>query len=99
MTEALPNLLPALPEIILAIGALALLMIGVFSGEQSTGMVNGLAVALIVIALVAMLLLTPNGITFSGGFVQDSFARLMKFLTLVGSGVSIVMSAGYARKE
>ncbi len=48
MTEAVPNLFPALPEIVLAIGALALLMIGVFSGAGATRVVNTLAVLLLV---------------------------------------------------
>ncbi|HEX2147098.1 MAG TPA: NADH-quinone oxidoreductase subunit N, partial [Pseudorhizobium sp.] len=38
----------AMPEIILAVGALALLMIGVFSGDRSAPTVTGLAVALII---------------------------------------------------
>jgi NADH-quinone oxidoreductase subunit N len=99
MTEAVPNLLPALPEIVLAIGALALLMIGVFSGARATGIVNTLSVLLLVVVLAALLLFTPDGATFSGGFVLDPFARLLKVLVLIGSGVAIILSAGYARKE
>jgi NADH-quinone oxidoreductase subunit N len=99
MIDAVPDLLPALPELIMAVGALALLMIGVFIGERSTGTINLLSVVLIVITAAALLFITPNGATFSGAFVLDPFARLMKFLTLLGSGVAIVMSAGYARKE
>jgi NADH-quinone oxidoreductase subunit N len=99
MTDAVPNLLPALPELIMAAGALALLVIGVFSGERSTGTISLLSVILIVIAAAALLFIAPNGATFSGAFVLDPFARLMKFLTLLGSGVAIVMSAGHARKE
>ena len=38
------------PELILAVGALVLLMIGVFSGEKSTGMVTGLAVGVLIVA-------------------------------------------------
>ena len=39
MNEALdlPALAPALPEIVLALGALVLLMIGAYRGEQATG--------------------------------------------------------------
>jgi NADH-quinone oxidoreductase subunit N len=99
MTGTLPNLLPALPELIVAVGALALLMIGVFGGDRSVGTVNLLSVLLIALAAAVLLLMTPDGATFSGAFVLDPFARLMKFLTLLGSGVAIVMSAGYARKE
>ncbi len=39
----------ATPELILAVGALALLMIGVFSGDKSTTTVTGLAVALLLV--------------------------------------------------
>jgi NADH-quinone oxidoreductase subunit N len=99
MTDALPNLLPALPELIVAVGALALLMIGVFGGERSMRTINILSVLLIVVAAAVLLFFSPGGTTFSGAFVLDPFARLMKFLTLLGSGVAIVMSAGFARKE
>jgi NADH-quinone oxidoreductase subunit N len=94
-----PDLLPALPELIMAAGALALLMIGVFGGERSTGTINVLSVLLIAVAAVVLLFIAPEGTTFSGAFVLDPFARLTKFLALLGSGVAIVMSAGYARKE
>ena len=47
-----PDLLPALPEILLAIGALALLMYGAFAGEKSIGAVTWGAVALLLVALV-----------------------------------------------
>ena len=33
-TARIPALLPALPEIVLAVGAMALLMVGAFRGEQ-----------------------------------------------------------------
>ena len=42
--------LPALPEIMLAVGALVLLMIGAFGGERATALVTALSVALLVVA-------------------------------------------------
>ncbi len=39
------NLTPALPEIVLACAAMALLLLGVFRGEGSTRLVSWLAVA------------------------------------------------------
>ena len=36
----------ALPEIVLAVGALVLLMIGAFGGERSTPLVTGLSIAI-----------------------------------------------------
>ena len=35
----LPDLMPAMPEILLALGALVLLLIGVFAGERAAGAV------------------------------------------------------------
>jgi len=93
------DLLPALPEIILAVGALALLMVGVFGDEQAVSPVTSASVALIVVAGVAVILVPSDGLAFSGAFVLDPFARFMKVLALVGSGVAIVMSTGYARAQ
>lgn len=92
-------ILPALPEIILALGALALLMIGVFGGDRAMPVVTGLSVALIVVAAIVLLLIPAGGTTFSGSFILDPFARFMKVVTLVGSGVAIAMSVGYARAQ
>jgi len=42
------QLLPVLPEIVLAAGAMVLLMIGAYRGVQATGLVTGLSVCLLV---------------------------------------------------
>jgi NADH-quinone oxidoreductase subunit N len=89
----------AMPELILAVAAMVLLMIGVFSGERGNRLVNGLAVAVFIAVGAWMLLFTGDGLAFSGTFVSDPFARLMKLLTLIGSGVTLVMSVGFAREE
>jgi NADH-quinone oxidoreductase subunit N len=89
----------AAPELILAVGALVLLMVGVFSGERSSGTVTGLAVALIFGAGAWMLFFGHDGTGFGGSFVADPFGRFMKMLTLIGSLVTLVMSVGFARAE
>jgi NADH-quinone oxidoreductase subunit N len=93
------SLLPALPEVILALGALVLLMIGAFGGDKATPVVTGLSVALLVVAAAVLLFAPSQGVTFAGAFVLDPFARLMKIVTLIGSGVAIAMSVGYARAQ
>ena len=45
MTDLATSLSLATPELIVAVGAIALLMFGVFSGPRSTSTINGLAVA------------------------------------------------------
>ncbi|MAA98731.1 MAG: NADH-quinone oxidoreductase subunit NuoN [Stappia sp.] len=99
----LPDLAPALSELMLAAGALALLMLGVFGGRRITPYVTALAVALLAVAALPLLLPAEFGIvagtTFHGAFVLDGFARYMKLLTLLGSGFAIAMSVAFARNE
>ena len=102
MNEAaqLPAFLPALPEIVLVLGAMALLMLGVFRGEGSARAVNWIAIMLL--AIVAMLVVWPpveRVVTFGGSFVVDDFARFMKILALIGSGAAIAMSLDFFAAE
>ncbi len=88
-----PALLPALPEILLAIGALVLLMYGVFAGEKSIGAVTGGAVVLVVVVILAILAGPKEATTFGGAWIVDPFARFMKVLALIGSAVAIILSS------
>ncbi len=95
-----PALLPALPEIILAVGAMALLMLGVFTGEKSLRTVSMLAVVLLLGAAVAVLPgYNDTVVTFGGMFVSDSFGSFCKILILIGSAVSIIISVDYLERE
>ncbi len=74
MNEALqlPYLVPVLPEIVLAVGAMLLLMIGAYGGEQSTGAVSGLAVILLIVAGVLVAAMPAEKVvTFGGSFIVD----------------------------
>jgi NADH-quinone oxidoreductase subunit N len=86
-------LLPALPEIVLACGAMALLMLGAFRGEKATGLVIALAFGLLV-AVAALVVWLPGGkqATFGGGFVLDAYARFLKVLALTGSAVALLLA-------
>ncbi|HEX2725428.1 MAG TPA: NADH-quinone oxidoreductase subunit NuoN, partial [Beijerinckiaceae bacterium] len=91
---------PALPEIILAIGALILILVGAYRGERSTPLVNAGALALLVVALGAVFMLPEGRVTtFGGSFVVDGFAKFMKALTLIASASAIVMSTDFLRRE
>src|SRR5215207_8112613 len=101
-TFVLNDLLPVFPVILLAIGAMALLMFGAFSGEHSGRAINWLSILLLVIAG-AVVVWLPEGplVTFGGSFVVDQFARFLKLLALTGSATAILMSMDYfaARRE
>jgi len=96
----LPALLPLLPEIVLGVGALALLMAGVYRGERSARAIDGASIALLAAAGLFLLLL-PAGklVSFGGSFVVDDFARFLKILALVGSAAAIAMSLDYEKRE
>ncbi|MEK1851241.1 MAG: NADH-quinone oxidoreductase subunit NuoN [Phyllobacterium sp.] len=93
------NLTLMAPELLITVGALALLMIGAFSGERANALVTGLAVALLLAALALVVLFPQDGHVFGRAFVSDPFSRFMKVLTLVGSVVTLVMSTGFAKAE
>ena len=93
---AVPDFLPALPEIALAVASMVLLVIGVFRGEASTRLVSWLAVLVLIgILVLAARLGIDRRIGFYGMFVTDAFALFMKALVLIGSAVSIVMAMRY----
>ncbi|MFN3075517.1 MAG: NADH-quinone oxidoreductase subunit NuoN [Alphaproteobacteria bacterium] len=96
----MPSLVPALPEILLAVAAMALLMVGVFRQEEGTNFIGGLAVlALAGVGLVEMGLAGPRRVTFNGMFVVDEFAVFVKCLILLASALSVVLSLSWLRRE
>jgi NADH:ubiquinone oxidoreductase subunit 2 (subunit N) len=90
------QLLPVLPELVLAAGAMVLLMLGAYRGSQTTGLITGLAVCLLVI-VGALELLLPAGklTTFGGSFIVDDFARFLKILALIGSAATLILSTEF----
>lgn len=99
---ALPSLLPALPEIVLALGALLMLLIGSIKGQsaQTQRVVDSLAIALLLIAL-ALVLGQDNAkiLTFERAFVSDGFSRFMKVLTLAGSIMAILLAMDFMKRR
>lgn len=96
----LPAFGPALPEIILAVGALLLVLVGVFSKRRAFCNVTGGALVFLAIALVAVLLAPSERVeTFGGAFVSDAFSRFMKALSLIGSIAALVMSGDFMRRN
>src|ERR1700742_1033630 len=87
------QLLPVLPELVLAAGAMVLLMIGAYRGQQTTALVTTLAICLLIVAGVLELALPAGKLTtFGGSFIVDSFARFLKVLALIGSAVTLILS-------
>jgi NADH-quinone oxidoreductase subunit N len=97
----LPSLIPLLPEFVLGLGAMALLLVGVYRPAAATvRFIDGAAIVLLALAGVILAVL-PAGklVTFGGSFIVDEFARFLKILALLGSAAAIAMSIDYARRE
>jgi NADH-quinone oxidoreductase subunit N len=96
----LQGLVPMLPEIVLALGAMLLLLIGVVLGERSAGFVNAVSV-LLLIAVAVLVVGLPAGrhTLFDDSLVVDDFARFLKVLALTGTAGALLLSRDYLRAE
>jgi NADH-quinone oxidoreductase subunit N len=98
MNEVLQGSYPVLPETILAVGAMAILMIGAYRDNRFTNMAMILAVAFLVIA--GLLIVNPAAdkmTGFGGSFVVDGFARFLKVVTVIGSIGALVLSGDFLK--
>lgn len=98
MSGVLANWALSLPELVMAVGAMALLMLGVFAKKEATQRLNVLAIILMAGALV-LVTQSGNGTAFNGLFIGDDFARVMKLLILIGSIAAIIMARPYLKNE
>ncbi len=101
MTSLAFDLAHSLPEIVLALGALTLLMLGAFWADKRDWIITECAV--IVMGLAFLSIFYPLGdraVIWDQAFVDDSFGRFMKALVLIGSITTLVVSREYmARKQ
>ena len=90
---------PAVPEIVLACLAMALLMAGVFGLERGR-IVSWLCVVSLAITLLLVLTGGTDRVVGLGGlFVTGAFAVYVKVLVLIGSALAIVMSLTFNERE
>ena len=94
------DLSPVMPEVVLACGAMLMLMAGVFMRVGSSRVVNSWCVLVLIVAAIA-LIMTPQGrlVSFGGSFVLDDFARFLKMLTLIGSAGALILSLDWLAIE
>jgi NADH-quinone oxidoreductase subunit N len=92
------NLEIALPEIVLATGAMALLMLGVFTRRERGEFILWLAVLLLAAAGIFVAAGTGTATLFADSFIVDPFARMLKLLTLIGAAVALLRSIDYWRE-
>ena len=101
MIADLPNLAPAMPEIILAIGTMVLLMFGVFKGKDAFAPTNRLAMLLLFVVGIFMLTQVSGDrqVTFGNMFVSDGFAIFTKTLVLIAAIASLFLANQYLKDK
>ena len=94
------DLIPALPEVIMALAALGLLMVGVFTRGDSTRTVTSLVILTMIVAMLTTWSLGGEKLTaFGTMFVLDGFAVFAKVLILTASAFTAAMSMSYLERE
>lgn len=93
------ELMVILPELILALGAVAALMYGVFRGNGSTGQLINLSVGLLIVVLALVLLGdSTQAYIFADMFVSNGFTQFMKVLILGGAAAVLAMTGPYLER-
>ena len=91
-----------LPEILLAVYALAALMFGVYGGKDKLAGLLTWATAGLFVALALLIALRAGAgdVAFGGMFVDDAFARFAKVVILISAAGVLVMAQDYmARRD
>ena len=96
---SLGALAPAFPELLLAVGAVVLLMVGVFFRKDRPAIISTGAVLLLVAVMLVVMLHPADGLVFNGAFIDDEFARFMKVLVLAGSAFALILTHSSAREN
>ncbi len=96
----MPNLLPALPEIFMALAAMGLLVAGVFQKGDPTRGIAWLGVGVMAVAALIVWGQDAGRVTTIGGlFVIDGFAGFVKIMILLASALALIMSLTYLERE
>ncbi len=86
------------PELILAIGSMAALMIGAVRGDKESRLVSALMVLLMFLAG-CVVVVGPADTAFHGAFVVDAFSRFAKILILGSAALCIIMAQNFFEAE
>lgn len=92
------DLLSVVPELILAVGAMALLLIGAIRGEGSAGLISVLSV-LLMAAATWFAITGGDSAAFHGAFGVDSFTRFTKPVVLISSMACVLMAQHFFMLE
>ena len=90
-----------LPEIVLALFAMAALMFGVFTSKDKVAPQILWATSAVMLGLAIWIAMSPAGvnIAFNGAFIDDSFARFSKVVILLSAAAILLMGQDYMQQR
>lgn len=89
-----------LPEVILAVSAMALLMLGTYGGgDKQAVLINWLVAGLLFVLGLWIMLDPSEGEAFNGAFIADGFAQYTKVLMLWSAAIILVLARDFLQKR
>ncbi|MDQ3245549.1 MAG: NADH-quinone oxidoreductase subunit NuoN [Pseudomonadota bacterium] len=93
-------LAPILPEVILTVGAIALMMVAAFAGPRGAGITSWAAVALLLAATVALIgAPSHQGVVFGGLIAADLFGAFGKAIIFPAAAIAIIAAHGWFERD
>jgi NADH-quinone oxidoreductase subunit N len=87
------QLMMSLPEVVLALGAIVLMLVAAWGGPQSTKLVSWTAIAVLIGAGIALAgPASAGGEAYGGLYKPDMFAAFSKALIFLAAGISILIA-------
>ena len=86
-------------EVVLAISALVLLLVGAFGGTKSTSFIRYASIAAILVFGFSGVILNAQGSAFDDAFVSDKFSHYVKAMIGVAAASALWFSRDYFKKE
>ena len=90
------NLAMTLPELVLGLGAVALMLVAAWGGPGSTRLVSWAAIAVLAGAAIALVgPASSGGLAFDGLYRADAFSTFAKALIYIATAVAIIVAPGF----
>ena len=95
------DFLTVMPEIILAVAAMAMLMLGAYGGEDRRASVILWMSAALMAGIGLWIAYNGAGVNaaFGGSFVDDAYSRFAKVLILLGAAVMLLLGESYLTRQ
>ena len=93
------NWLVALPEIALALAAMAILLAGVFAPPKGAFLLASMLSLGGLLITAGLVIIAPQGVGYGGLFIADAFSRFVQVLILAGSALAIILSLDFNRQD